>query len=129
MLNHYITIYGRNGKKYAASWIQLNIFGRCFCFSKREKEIMINNEDWIPVNKKLPAEGQEVLVTIEMDNSYGHGTEIDQVVDLAYFNKYKGYIKSDSNNGFFDTTNDWDEGQPISVIAWAQKPIPYCEIK
>lgn len=38
-LNHYITIYGRDGKKYAASWIQLNIFRRCFCFSKKEKEI------------------------------------------------------------------------------------------
>lgn len=34
-MHHYITKYIRNGKLYAESWIQINIFGLCFCFSKR----------------------------------------------------------------------------------------------
>lgn len=39
MLHHYMTKYSENGKKYAESWLQLNIFGKCFCFSRRKKEI------------------------------------------------------------------------------------------
>lgn len=39
MLHHYMTKYGENGKHYAESWLQLNIFGKCFCFSRRKKEI------------------------------------------------------------------------------------------
>lgn len=80
---------------------------------------------WIPVNKELPEEGQEVLVTIETDDSYGKGTKIVYEVDLAKFHKETGYIKSANGNGFFNTDNDWDEGQPIQVIAWMSKPGAY----
>ncbi len=37
MLHHYITKYTENGKKYAEAWLQLNVFGFSFCFSKRKK--------------------------------------------------------------------------------------------
>lgn len=39
MLHHYITQYENSGKRYAEAWIQLNLFGLCFCFSKRRIEI------------------------------------------------------------------------------------------
>ncbi len=30
-MKHYITTYTENGKRYAETWIQVNLFGRCFC--------------------------------------------------------------------------------------------------
>lgn len=39
MFHHYMTKYRENGKKYAESWLQINIFGKCFCFSKKRIEI------------------------------------------------------------------------------------------
>lgn len=38
-MHHYLTVYVKNGKRYAESWLQINAFGKCFCFSKRKKEI------------------------------------------------------------------------------------------
>lgn len=35
MIKHYITKYVENGTKYAESWIQVNIFGKSYCFSKK----------------------------------------------------------------------------------------------
>ena len=39
MIHHYITKFEENGKRYAESWMQINLFGKCFCFSKRKMEI------------------------------------------------------------------------------------------
>ena len=36
MIRHYITKYEENGQRYAEAWIQVNVFGKCFCFSKRK---------------------------------------------------------------------------------------------
>lgn len=37
MLHHYITKYtDANGIKKAVSWLQLDIFGWCWCFCERE---------------------------------------------------------------------------------------------
>lgn len=38
-MKHYITKYRENGKNYAESWMQLNLFGRCFCFWRKRIEI------------------------------------------------------------------------------------------
>lgn len=38
-MHHYITKYTENGIKYAESWIQLNLFGRAFCFSRRKIQL------------------------------------------------------------------------------------------
>lgn len=43
MLKHYITKYEENNQLYAESWLQINIFGRCFCFSK--KKIKLDKEE------------------------------------------------------------------------------------
>ena len=36
---HFITVYEENSKVYAESWLQLDVFGRSYCFSKNKKEI------------------------------------------------------------------------------------------
>ena len=39
MIKHHITKYKENGTRYAESWIQLNLFGKAFCFSKKKIRI------------------------------------------------------------------------------------------
>ncbi len=39
MIHHYITRYSEDGEEYAEAWLQLNLFGRCWCFSRRRKRI------------------------------------------------------------------------------------------
>ena len=36
---HYITKYEEDGKLYAEAWIQINVFGRCYCISRKKLEI------------------------------------------------------------------------------------------
>lgn len=36
MIHHYLTTYVEDSIKYAESWLQINLFGKCFCFSKRK---------------------------------------------------------------------------------------------
>lgn len=38
MIHHYMTQYEENGEKKIVSWLQINLFGKCFCFSRREEE-------------------------------------------------------------------------------------------
>lgn len=49
MIHHYITHYASNGKDYAEAWIQINIFGMCFCLWKKRTTIerLYTNEDQI----------------------------------------------------------------------------------
>ena len=35
MIHHYLTKYKENDQWYAEAWLQINLFGLCFCFSKR----------------------------------------------------------------------------------------------
>lgn len=39
MLNHYITKYKEDGKRYAESWLQLDLFGNTYCFNSKIIEI------------------------------------------------------------------------------------------
>lgn len=38
-MNHYITKYQENGKIYVEAWLQINLFGKAFCFSRKRIEI------------------------------------------------------------------------------------------
>lgn len=35
MFRHYITKYREDGVRYAESWLQFNIFGKCYCFNRK----------------------------------------------------------------------------------------------
>lgn len=35
MIKHHITKYTVDGIRYAESWIQINIFSKCFCFNNK----------------------------------------------------------------------------------------------
>ncbi len=39
MMKHHITKYWEDGTLWAESWIQVNAFGRCFCFSRRRIKV------------------------------------------------------------------------------------------
>jgi hypothetical protein len=40
MLHHYITRYSDDdGRKWAVSWIQVDLFGLCWCLSEKRVEI------------------------------------------------------------------------------------------
>ncbi len=38
-MHHYLTIYREGGERYAEAWMQINLFGLCFCFWKVKKKI------------------------------------------------------------------------------------------
>lgn len=38
-MKHYITKYQSQGKKYATSWLQINLFGKAICFNIKEIEL------------------------------------------------------------------------------------------
>lgn len=44
MIQHYITKYVENEKKYAEAWIQINFFGQSFCLSKKRIRIDAQND-------------------------------------------------------------------------------------
>lgn len=39
MFKHHITKFVEDGKRYAESWLQVNLFNKSFCFSRRKIEI------------------------------------------------------------------------------------------
>lgn len=38
-MHHYLTKYEEDGTRYAESWLQVNLFGLCFCFWKKQIKI------------------------------------------------------------------------------------------
>ena len=38
-LRHYMTKYEEGDRLWVESWIQVNAFGRCWCFSRRKLQI------------------------------------------------------------------------------------------
>ncbi len=39
MLKHYITKYEEKGDLFVEAWLQINIFGKSYCFSKRKIKV------------------------------------------------------------------------------------------
>ncbi|GLC87521.1 hypothetical protein LYSBPC_06480 [Lysinibacillus piscis] len=39
MIHHYITKYEEKGIRYAEAWLQINLFGFCYCFFKKKIKI------------------------------------------------------------------------------------------
>lgn len=38
-MKHHITKYETDGAMYAEAWMQINLFGKCFCFSKKRTKL------------------------------------------------------------------------------------------
>lgn len=52
MVNHYITTYHENGSHWVEAWLQINLFGKCICFSRRKIEIEKANPSANELTKK-----------------------------------------------------------------------------
>lgn len=78
---------------------------------------------WIPFDKANPPINlsieQEVLILLREDN-YNNGATWQYSVDIA--TPYGDYI-----DNFWDTTNDWCEGQRVEVVAYAELPYSLSE--
>lgn len=71
---------------------------------------------WIPCNERLPEIGDAYIVTgIQKDP---HEKEWHYFVDVA--SNYGDYIDE-----YWDTFNDWIEGQETHIVAWMPLPEPY----
>lgn len=88
---------------------------------------------WIPCtdeNAKMPNEHEEVLCTLKEDWSLGDEKDVQYHVFEGVYKTYKEDcydIPAANGKGYFESCNDWDEGQPLSVIAWMPKPEAYKE--
>lgn len=86
---------------------------------------------WIPFSSGvLPNDGDEIFISLWIDDSYGKGNEISYETDVAVFSLYQGYLPVEVEGniiGWVDSCNDWSEGQPIKILAWWPIPKPYKE--
>ena len=78
--------------------------------------------NWIPFDKNNPpanlevfGEGDYYLIFLREDD-YNDGATWTYHVDYAI--PYGSYL-----DNFWDTRNDWDEGQRIEVLAYAELPV------
>lgn len=74
--------------------------------------------NWIPFDKNHPPtdllEDKEYLILLREDN-YDNGATWSYHVDIA--TAYGSYL-----DDFWNTTNDWDEGQRIDVLYYCELP-------
>ena len=111
-------------------WIKTLPYSELITGAKIEEK---EDSPWIPCtdeNAKMPEEGDEVLCTLKEDWSFGNQRDVQyHVFEGEYkLTKEDCYDMPAANGkGYFEANNDWDEGQPLSVIAWMPKPIPYKE--
>ena len=66
MIHHYITKYTENEKAYAESWIQINVLGRAYCFSRKKIEInpTANNLDYSKAVVETDESDPKVIASI-----------------------------------------------------------------
>ena len=50
MVKHYITKYECENTLWFESWLQINLFGKCFCFSKKRIPIVENLDKMFELN-------------------------------------------------------------------------------
>lgn len=80
----------------------------------------IPNIDWIPFDKDNPPslsdlDHEEEYLILLREDDYDNGETWTYSVDVA--TPYGSYL-----DNFWDTKYDWDEGQLIEVLAYAQFP-------
>lgn len=112
------------------SWIESLPLSEVITGPKIEEK---EDSPWIPCtdeNAKMPEEGDEVLCTLKEGWAFGNQRDVRyHVFEGEYkLTKEDCYDMPAANGkGYFEACNDWDEGQPLSVIAWMPKPKAYKE--
>ena len=87
---------------------------------------------WIPCSERLPERmingdvetEQEFFVTIK---ERWPGEEWTYHTDLAWVPTELAWVPGEYIDDFWQTYNDWREGQEVHVIAWMPLPEPYTE--
>ena len=72
--------------------------------------------EWIPVSKRLPKEGERVLVTAALER-----------VMVAHYGKM--FFEKERGNVFYLAGEDGDADITDVVVAWMPLPEPYEEVK
>jgi hypothetical protein len=84
--------------------------------------------EWTPVEKELPEEGGEYLVSME-----ARFTGTFAYVDIAHFTEdlyaVNDYEFQDKKGiaGFYKHSSEWGEDYEVNPIAWQPLPEPYKE--
>lgn len=90
---------------------------------KRGEKVKVPKINWVHFDKNNPptdlVERVEYLILLREDN-YDNGATWRYSVDIA--EPYGSYL-----DNFWNTTNDWDEGQRIEVLAYAETPYSLTE--
>ncbi len=86
MFKHYITKYEENNQLYAESWLQINIFGKCFCFSRKKIKLDFDAIKQILVYRK---DDNELIVSAFDDNGEFKAIVSDDVFFEIITNKEK----------------------------------------
>lgn len=80
----------------------------------------LSRDRWISVEERLPEDGKAYLVVVKQ--KWKFETDWDVSVDVA--SNYGSYI-----DGYWDTFNDWCEGQETHITHWRPLPEPPKEEK
>lgn len=86
MIHHYITKYEEKGTLYAEAWMQIDLFGKAFCFSKRKIKI----SDYIRQIDVIKKSDESLVTRIFKTNGF-----IKEITD----DDYEVIIERDLQNG------------------------------
>jgi len=65
MIHHYMTIYGERGRVIIESWLQINLFGWCFCFWRRKEDITDHDFEFLKSGDDTEPEGTIRMQAVE----------------------------------------------------------------
>jgi|WetSurMetagenome_2_1015567.scaffolds.fasta_scaffold152017_3 hypothetical protein len=65
MVHHYMAIYGERGRVYIESWLQINLFGRCFCFWRKKQDITDHDFNFLRSGDASEPEGMARMHAME----------------------------------------------------------------
>lgn len=81
--------------------------------------------EWIQFDKNNPPSGLSIdteYLVILREDEYNNGATWRYSVDIA--TPYGDYI-----DNFWDTNNDWCEGQRVEVVAYCELPYNFCTLR
>lgn len=83
-----------------------------------KEQMKVPKINWIPFDRKNPPSNlhdEQLFLILLREDNYNNGATWTYSVDVA--TPYGSYL-----DNFWNTDNDWDEGQRIEVLAYAEMP-------